>query len=425
MGFRDWIKRLFSSSPPKRDLARIGDAPGSEDVDVVSEELDTSGPLRPNHLRLALRDRKLWPKRKRQGRPGERPRWLSREDADRLFSATLRTRDRRLRDLLTDEEQLARYGLPIWREEAELAAALELTRGALRHFSIHRERERVAHYVCFRIPKRAGGERLIMAPKRRLKAIQRKLHELLVARLPVSEHAHGFRRGRSIRTGAELHVGHRVLLQLDLADFFPTIHLGRVRGLLVALGYSYPIATTLAVLMTEAERQPVEVDGALFHVPVGPRFCVQGAPTSPGLANALCLRLDRRLAGLARSLGFVYTRYADDLAFSGDDPAALRKLRSLVARVVSEEGFRVNPRKTRVARAGSAQRVTGVTVNAVAGLSRRERRVLRAELDRHARHGGTVEEGRRLAGKLAYLAMLNPAQAAALARPLRREPPGP
>lgn len=255
-----------------------------------------------------------------------------------------------------------------------------------------------------------------MAPKRRLKAIQRRLLRLLVDRLPVSGSAHGFCRGRSIRSCAEPHVGRRILLKLDLADFFPTIHVGRVRGLLVALGYGYPVATTLAVLMTEAERQPVEIDGVLYQVPIGPRFCVQGAPTSPGLANAICLRLDRRLAGLARSLGFVYTRYADDLSFSGDDPALLVKLRSLATRIVVEEGFRLNTRKTRVARAGRAQRVTGVTVNRVAGLSRRERRTLRAELHAHERSGGTEEERRRLAGKLAYLAMLNPGQAEALAR---------
>ncbi len=415
MGFWQKLKRLFTREPPARDLAR---SEGSEDPDLVAEAIDTSGgPLKPEHRRLALRDERLWPKRKRpRGRRGERARCFSRADAARLFAATLRTRDRRLRDLLVDEEQLARYGLPLWRDEAALAAALELEPGALRHFSIHRERERAPHYVCFRIPKRSGGERLIMAPKRRLKAIQRRLHALLVSRLPVSEHAHGFRRGRSIRTGAELHVGRRVLLQLDLAEFFPTIHVGRVRGLLCALGYSFPVATTLAVLMTEAERQPVELEGELVHVPIGPRFCVQGAPTSPGLANAICLRLDRRLAGLARSLGFVYTRYADDLSFSGDDPAQLRKLRSLVARVVREEGFRLNAKKTRVSRAGRAQRVTGVTVNQVAGLSRRERRRLRAELHALAQHPASPEERRRLAGKLAYLAMLNPAQAESLAR---------
>src|SRR5439155_13398728 len=174
----------------------------------------------------------------------------------------------------------------------------------------------------------SGGKRLIMAPKRRLKMVQRKLLELLVERLPVSEHAHAFRRGRSIRTGAEPHVGKRFVLKLDLKDFFPSVTFARVRGLLIAYGYSYPVATTLTILMTEAERQPVEVDGTIFHVPVGERHCVQGAPTSPGLCNVIALRLDRRLSGLAKKRGFAFTRYADDLIFSGNaDRAKVQELR--------------------------------------------------------------------------------------------------
>ena len=133
----------------------------------------------------------------------------------------MRTRNRNLRDLLTDEEQLNRYGLPVWKTEEDVAKAIGISLKELWFFAIHRERERQPHYVTFAIPKRSGGKRLIMAPKRRLKAIQRKLLELLVGKLPLSEHAHAFRRGRSIRTGAEPHVGKRFVLKLDLKDFFP------------------------------------------------------------------------------------------------------------------------------------------------------------------------------------------------------------
>ena len=147
---------------------------------------------------------------------------------------------------------------------------------------------------------------------------------------------------------------------------------------------------------------------------VGPRTCVQGAPTSPGLCNAVVLRLDRRLAGLARRRGFAYTRYADDLTFSGDDAEAVGALRKLAIRIIREEGFEANPAKTRVARKGSRQCVTGVTVNDVAGLSRQERRRLRAMIHRSRQGRLTPEEEVRLRGNLAYLAMLNPSQAAGL-----------
>jgi hypothetical protein len=152
----------------------------------------------------------------------------------------LRTRNRNLRDLLTDEEQLKRCGLPIWKTEQELADALGISLKELWFFAIHREKERQPHYVTFSIPKRSGGKRVIMAPKRRLKSLQRKLLSALVERLPVSEHAHAFRRGRSIRTGAEPHIGKRHVLKLDLKDFFPSVTFARVRGLLIAYGYAHP-----------------------------------------------------------------------------------------------------------------------------------------------------------------------------------------
>jgi hypothetical protein len=191
-----------------------------------------------------------------------------------------------------------------------------------------------------------------------------------------------------------------------------------VRGLLIALGYGYAVATALAVLMTEAPRQPVEVEGTIYHVPVGPRRCVQGAPTSPGLCNTMALRMDRRLAGLAAKFGFAYSRYVDDLVFSGDDAACINKLRHLASRIIRAEGFEVNRDKTRLLRSGGCQRVTGVVVNRVMGLSRRERRRLRAMIHRFGQDqaAGQPDDGRLayLRGKLAYLAMLNPEQALAL-----------
>jgi RNA-directed DNA polymerase len=420
MSLGGWIKSLFGIAP-KRDVSRLSSPSGAAtpELDVIAEQVDTSGgPLKEKHRRRALRDRRLLPKAKSPTRVlglTKKKKVMTVEEAERLFGATMRTRNRNLRDLLTDEEQLTRYNLPVWKTEADLAKALGISLKELWYFAIHRERERQPHYVTFAIPKRSGGKRLIMAPKRRLKAIQRSLLELLVEKLPVSEHAHAFRRGRGIRSGAEPHVGKRFVLKLDLRDFFPSVTFTRVRGLLIAYGYSYPVATTLAVLFTEAERQPVEVDGQVFHVPVGLRHCIQGAPTSPGLCNALVLRLDHRLAGLAKKHALGYTRYADDLTFSGDvDRAIMQRIRSAVERIVGEEGFTVNSEKTRLTGAGGRQTVTGVVVNQTLGLSRQERRRLRAAWHQLQNRDAAVRamEERRLNGKLAYLTMLNPNQAA-------------
>jgi RNA-directed DNA polymerase len=406
---------------PQRDVSTVVASAG--DATFKQEVVRTSGPLKPLHRRLVARDNRLLPKpppdpKQRRWPPPPKIKYLTEREADRLFGPSLRTRNRDVMDLAADEEQLKRYGLPVWRTEADIAAALSLTIGQLRHLSQHRQRETVPHYITFAIPKRSGGERLIHAPKRRLKEVLRKLDRLLVRKLPKSEHAHGFVRGRSIASNAAAHVAKAVVLRFDIKNCFPTIHYGRVRGLLIALGYSYPVAASLAVLMTEAPRQPVAAEGKLYHVPTGPRVCVQGAPTSPGICNAVLLRLDRRLAGLARKHGFAYTRYADDLTFSGNDTAKIAKLLKLVPTIVAAEGFAVNVEKTRIMRAGQCQSVTGVIVNKAMGLSRQERRKLRAALHQQKTKAADPTTGAgerlRLMGKLAYLAMLNKAQAAAL-----------
>jgi retron-type reverse transcriptase len=415
LGLFEWARRFFGGRP-RRDVTRL---PGIDDADAVSETIDVSGgPLKPHHRRRALRDPRLLPKAIRHTVRGKRRRVLARDEADRLFAGTLRTTNRHIRDLAPDVEQIERHGLPVWRTEADVAQALGVSVRELRFFAMHREKEKAPHYVCFAIPKRSGGERLILAPKPRLKALQRRLLDLLVSRLPVSEQAHGFRKARSIRTGAEPHVGRGMLVQMDLKDFFPTVTHPRVRGLLIALGYGYPVAATLAALMTESPRQPVEVDGVVYHVPVGPRHCVQGAPTSPGLCNAVTVKLDHRLRGLATAMGFRYTRYADDLTFSAEAPRDPAGLVSAATQIVQAEGFAVNTAKTRVSRRGRRQVVTGVSVASVLGLSRRERRRLRARIHRLGSDADPAEAA-RVEGHLAYVRMLNPAQAEALRRSWR------
>ena len=159
------------------------------------------------------------------------------------------------------------------------------------------------------------------------------------------------------------------------------------------------------------------MSGQTYYVAVGPRGLPQGACTSPGLSNQVARRLDKRLGGLARKLGLTYTRYADDLTFSGD-AAFNEKVGYLMARVrhlAQDEGFAVNEKKSRVLRRNTAQVVTGVVVNAKPSLPRKELRRLRAILHR-ARTAGLEAQNREgrpdfrawLRGKIAYVKMVRP-----------------
>src|SRR5262249_19542040 len=146
------LKGLFAKQALKRDVSRLESA--GSDVNVVEEVVDTSGgPLKAGHRRRALRDPRLLPKAKSTFTGHfvrrRRPKVMQAGEADRLFSSSLRTRNRHVRDLVADEEQLGRYGVPIWRNEQEVAQALGLTVQRLRFFSIHRARERTCHYVTF------------------------------------------------------------------------------------------------------------------------------------------------------------------------------------------------------------------------------------------------------------------------------------
>ncbi len=200
----------------------------------------------------------------------------------------------------TDEPCLQHLHLPLLRSEKELAAWLGIPLTRLRWFTRDQPADTVWHYVAHSVPKRSGGQRLILAPKRDLKALQRHVLHHLLNHVSVTEMAHGFVAGRSIISNAQPHVGKEIVLNFDLADFFPSITFPRVRGLFLSLGYSFSVASVLALLCTEHEREAFDHDGTRYFISVGPRHLVQGAPTSPTLANLAAARLDRRLAGLGR-----------------------------------------------------------------------------------------------------------------------------
>ena len=319
-------------------------------------------------------------------------------------------------DTPNGEERAAENELPPLDTPAQLAEALGVTVAQLRGLCYHRDAAKTLHYRRFTIPKRDGAARPIWAPLPRLKAAQRWILHNIVERLPVHGAAQGFLAGRSTATNAAAHTDAKTVLKMDLKDFFPTVTWRRVKGVFRRAGYREQIATLLALICTEAPREVVELDGTTYFVSLGPRCLPQGAPTSPALTNALCLRLDRRLTGLAGKLGWRYTRYADDMTFSlpaaHAGPPRLGALLGCVKRVVEAEGFLLHPDKTRVARRGGRQAVTGLVVNGAGPprVPRELRRRLRAAVH-NLRRGKPLPEGEtlaRLTGYAAYIYMTDP-----------------
>jgi RNA-directed DNA polymerase len=325
------------------------------------------------------------------------------------------------------------WALPSITTPVALASWLQLTTDELTWFSncvdLGQEDDAAPrhHYHYQLRPKPHGGLRLLEAPQARLKALQRMILSEMLDRVPPYENAaHAFVKGRSVRTFAAEHVGTDVLLRIDLRDFFPRISGARVQALFRTLGYPEAVADLLGGLCTNT------VPAAIFSPhrwPMIPADDVrdarrvyarphlpQGAPTSPALANLCAYRLDRRLTGLADWAGAVYSRYADDLAFSGGADVARRieQYAAQIGAIAHEEGWRVQHRKTRIMRRSVQQRLTGLVVNTRVNCPRRDVDTLRAILTNCVRHGPATQnrDGRpdfkaHLRGRIGWVRSVN------------------
>ena len=341
-----------------------------------------------------------------------------------------------VRPLRPEEPGPGEFRWPVapWTGLTELATGLDLDVGELAWFADPGGWLRAVpdgplqHYRRRWITSASGTPRLLETPAPRLAELQRRVVRKVLAHVPVHPAAHGFVRGRSPWTLAAEHAGRPMVLRLDLEGFFAHVTGPRVAGLLRAVGYPDAVATTLAGLLVTATPPAIlraapaadaqEARRRLLTRLAGPHL-PQGAPSSPAVANLLAHRLDRRLAGLAAAVDARYGRYADDLVFSGDIPAA--GLAARVAGIAAEEGFRLRDEKTRRMPAHRRQRVTGVVVNATPGAARRDYDELRALLHNCARTGPAAQNRAghpafrdHLQGRVAWVSTGRPARAAKL-----------
>lgn len=324
----------------------------------------------------------------------------------------------------SDFEKLEQHNLPQFCTPLELSQWLELPLGKLAWLT-HRFNQfdrpddvSEAHYSYHWLKKR-NGFRLIEAPKPFIKMAQSRILQEILDQVPTHPAAHGFVSGRSPISNAQPHTGKRVVLKFDLENFYTSVKLSRVTAIFRSLGYCREAALWLARLTTSALPSNIPFpDGSLRPLlPYLSRHLPQGASTSPALANLSAYSLDVRLSGLARSFDADYTRYADDLTFSGSDQflRSLRVFIPLVEQIIRSERFQVNQSKRRVLRNNQQQKVTGVVVNEHPNVPRKEFDLLKAILTNCIRQGpaGQNRENHadfasHLRGRVAYVQQLNP-----------------
>jgi RNA-directed DNA polymerase len=218
-------------------------------------------------------------------------------------------------------------------------------------------------YRTFEIAKRSGAPREIAEPLPSLKEIQKWILENVLENVDVGPFAKAYVKGQSIKKNARLHRAQPIVLRVDIENFFGSIEAPSVFHIFREMGYSHGVSNLLAHLCTYSPPWKAR------------RYLPQGAPTSPALSNLFARRIDRRLGAYALKRNWRYSRYADDMVFSGK--LNVGSAISMTRRVLSDHRLVLNDRKTRVMRRHRAQLVTGAVVNEKVQAPRALRRELR------------------------------------------------
>lgn len=249
-------------------------------------------------------------------------------------------------------------GLPVLFDNRHLALALGIA-----PFDFGKLLYSIDEYCYHKveIPKKKGGVRVLDIPSVELKYIQRWILDNILDKIHISTYANGFIKNKSILTNAQLHVNSECVINIDLKDFFPSISFKQVFGIFRYYGYTKELSYTLSKLCTYQGTLP------------------QGSPASPAITNILCLKLDKRLGELGKSFQASYSRYADDITFSGKK--AIAHLLPAAMGIIRDEHFSVNLEKTHIAYSHQRQEVTGLIVNGKqVRISQKYKRKLRQEI---------------------------------------------
>jgi hypothetical protein len=225
-----------------------------------------------------------------------------------------------------------------------------------------------SHYREFEIHKRSGGKRIISAPYPALLECQTWIYENILKKIKIHSSAHGFTFKKSIISNSKVHIGQNHFLKIDLKDFFPSISINQVITIFKSLGYTHKVSFYLATICCLKEVLP------------------QGAPTSPMLSNIVSISLDKRLMSYAKKFNLRYTRYADDLAFSGESIPV--KHIDYITNIINSCGFSVNPKKTLLQHKKYKRIITGISISDdEIKLPREYKRKLKLEIHCIRKHG--------------------------------------
>lgn len=252
------------------------------------------------------------------------------------------------------------FGFPHLESLNDLSNKTRLSKYLLYHMTTNTDH----FYKQVKMKKKNGDERILSCPSKKLKAVQAWILVNILEKIPIESVATAYIKGKNIKDNVTIHHENKFVLCLDIKNFFDKISSKWVYCLFHSLGYNKFMSILLTKLCTYKGYLP------------------QGGVTSPCLSNILCKRLDRRILGYAGRRNIVYSRYADDLILSNNDPAILLKSLLFIKKIIQNEGFELKEEKTRVLRPGHRKKITGLVIsddNKI-GIGRRKMRDIRAAI---------------------------------------------
>ncbi len=283
-------------------------------------------------------------------------------------------------EIIAYATNLTAKNLPIIFDITHLAFLTGISRLSLFHILIDRQ----SYYKIYKMRKKSGGYRWIMSPVNQLKSIQQWIKTNILEKVSINNSACGFVKGKSIKDNAIKHINQEVVLNIDLYHFFDTITDKRVYGIFRNLGYTEKLSFDLAQLLTvnppSKYWKELKKENKMNkkHIKTKPNILPQGAPTSPIVTNIISYQIDSIFQNYAEKSNIQYTRYADDLTFSGkiNDIISLKSIKD----VIRQQGFTINIKKTKFLKQNQRQEVTGITVNSGVFVSKKIIKEIQQEL---------------------------------------------
>jgi RNA-directed DNA polymerase len=215
-------------------------------------------------------------------------------------------------------------------------------------------------YRDFSIKKKNGKLRHLKEPLPSLKEIQCWILENILYKIPVSRFAKAYIKNRNLIDNVKYHKNRETIVNLDINEFFSSIKRPYIEKIFLNLGYSSNVSNLLSKLCSCNEVLP------------------QGAPTSPYLSNLYLSDFDEKISSYCKYKDIRYTRYADDMTFSGKIDS--ERLIKFVSSITSYYKLEINTQKTKVLGRNQRQTVTGIVVNDIIQIPKKKRDKIRQEV---------------------------------------------